>query len=69
MKKWVDKKRRPLEFQVGDLVMVKLPPQQFKAYRQVHKGLVRRYEGPFSNRREGGQRVVSSGVASPIEGA
>ncbi len=47
MKKWADKKRRPLEFQVGDLVMVKLPPQQFKAYRQVHKGLVRRYDGPF----------------------
>lgn len=47
MKKWADKKRRPLEFQLGDLVMVKLPPQQFKAYRQVHKGLVRKYEGPF----------------------
>ncbi|GKV30882.1 hypothetical protein SLEP1_g39653 [Rubroshorea leprosula] len=48
MKKWADKERRPLEFQVGDLVMVKLPAQQFKAYRQVHKGLVRRYEGPYS---------------------
>ncbi|GKV41043.1 hypothetical protein SLEP1_g48622 [Rubroshorea leprosula] len=47
MKKWADKKRRPLEFRVGDLVMVKLPAQQFKAYRQVHKGLVRRYEGPY----------------------
>ncbi|GKV33019.1 hypothetical protein SLEP1_g41575 [Rubroshorea leprosula] len=47
MKKWADKERRPLEFQVGDLVMVKLPAQQFKAYRQVHKGLVRRYEGPY----------------------
>ncbi|GKV19476.1 hypothetical protein SLEP1_g29735 [Rubroshorea leprosula] len=47
MKKWADKKRRPLEFRVGDLVMVKLPAQQFKAYQQVHKGLVRRYEGPY----------------------
>ncbi|GKV50067.1 hypothetical protein SLEP1_g56783 [Rubroshorea leprosula] len=47
MKKWADKERRPLEFQVGDLVMVKLPAQQFKAYRQVQKGLVRRYEGPY----------------------
>lgn len=27
--------------------MVKLSPQVFKAYRQVHKGLVRRYEGPY----------------------
>ncbi|KAI5662326.1 hypothetical protein M9H77_21649 [Catharanthus roseus] len=47
MKKWADKKRRPLEFQEGDLVMVKLLPQQFKSFRKVHKGLIRRYEGPF----------------------
>ncbi|XP_022894023.1 uncharacterized protein LOC111408507 [Olea europaea var. sylvestris] len=47
MKKWADKKRRPLEFKVGDQVLVKILPQQFKAYRSVHKGLVRRYEGPF----------------------
>ncbi|CAO2825208.1 unnamed protein product [Amaranthus hypochondriacus] len=47
MKKWADKNRRPLEFQEGDLVMVKLLPQQFKVFRKVHKGLVRKYEGPF----------------------
>ncbi|KAK9045165.1 hypothetical protein V6N11_059054 [Hibiscus sabdariffa] len=47
MKKWADKKRRPLEFKEGDLVMLKLLPQQFKTFRKVHKGLVRRYEGPF----------------------
>ncbi|KAJ4728107.1 Retrotransposon protein, putative, Ty3-gypsy subclass [Melia azedarach] len=47
MKKWADKDRRHLEFQTGDLVMIKLPPQQFKAYRSVHKGLVRKYEGPY----------------------
>ncbi|KAL5772293.1 hypothetical protein ACOSQ2_012217 [Xanthoceras sorbifolium] len=47
MKKWADKKRRQVEFQVGDLVLVKLLPQQFKAFRKVHKGLVRKYEGPF----------------------
>ncbi|KAH9610870.1 hypothetical protein KSS87_016959, partial [Heliosperma pusillum] len=29
------------------LVMVKLLTQQFKAFRSVHKGLVRKYEGPF----------------------
>ncbi|KAL5744672.1 hypothetical protein ACOSQ2_027788 [Xanthoceras sorbifolium] len=47
MKKWADKKRRRVEFQVGDLVLVKLLPQQFKAFRKVHKGFVRKYEGPF----------------------
>jgi hypothetical protein len=47
MKKWADKKRRHVEYQVGDLVLVKLLPQQFKSLRKVHKGLVRRYEGPF----------------------
>ncbi|KAJ0629961.1 putative nucleotidyltransferase, Ribonuclease H [Helianthus annuus] len=47
MKKWADDKRRHVEFQVGDQVMVKLLPQQFKSLRGVHKGLVRKYEGPF----------------------
>ena len=47
MKKWADKKRRHTEFQVRDLVLIKLLPQQFKSLRKVHNGLVRRYEGPF----------------------
>ena len=47
MKKWADKKRRHAEFQVGDLVLVKLIPQQFKSFRKVHKGLMRKCEGPF----------------------
>ncbi|KAL5732599.1 hypothetical protein ACOSP7_031952 [Xanthoceras sorbifolium] len=34
MKKWPDKKRRRVEFQVRDLVLVKLLPQQFKAFRK-----------------------------------
>ena len=29
------------------MVLVKLFPQHFKSLRPVHKGLVRRYEGPF----------------------
>ena len=29
------------------MVLVKLIPQQFKSLRSVHKGLMRRYEGPF----------------------
>ncbi|KAL9162368.1 hypothetical protein ABFS82_07G085900 [Erythranthe guttata] len=47
MKKWADDKQRPREFDVGAQVMVKLLPQQFKALWSMHKGLVRRYEGPF----------------------
>ena len=47
MKKWANKKRINAEFQVGDLVLVKHIPQQFKSFRKVHKGLVRKYEGPF----------------------
>lgn len=47
MKKWADEKRRPSEYTVGGLVLVKLLPQQFKAFRSLHKGLIRRYEGPF----------------------
>ncbi|KAL6219043.1 hypothetical protein ACLB2K_012249 [Fragaria x ananassa] len=46
-KKWADKKRRHVEFKEGDLVLVKLLPQQFKSLSKVHKGLVRKYEGPF----------------------
>ena len=48
MKKWADKKRHQTKFLVGDLVLVKLLPQQFKFFKKVHKGLVRGYEGPFS---------------------
>ena len=47
MKKWADTRRRHVEYKEGDQVMIKLLPQQFKTLRKVHKGLVRRYEGPF----------------------
>lgn len=47
MKKWVDTKRRTVGYQVGDQILVKLLPQQFKTLKNVYKGLVRRYEGPF----------------------
>nr|GFA18597.1 hypothetical protein CTI12_AA187700 [Tanacetum cinerariifolium] len=48
MKKWADERRRHVDFKVGDQVMVKLLLQQFKSLKNVHKGLIRRYEGPFS---------------------
>ncbi|KAH9750077.1 Endonuclease [Citrus sinensis] len=47
MKKWADTRRRHVEYKEGDQVMIKLLPHQFKTLRKVHKGLVRRYEGPF----------------------
>ncbi|CAA0818654.1 Unknown protein [Striga hermonthica] len=47
MKKGVDSKRRPKKFSPGDLVLVKLLPQQFKTFRSLHKGLIRKYEGPY----------------------
>ncbi len=47
MKKWADQGRRPLEFQAGDLVMVKLTAEQFRSLRSCDGRLVRRYEGPL----------------------
>ncbi|KAF7807841.1 Transposon Tf2-2 polyprotein [Senna tora] len=47
MKKSADTKRRHLEFEEGDLVMVKLLPHQTRRFAKLHKGLVRRYEGLF----------------------
>ena len=49
MKKFVDKGRRPLEFQVGDKVLLKLTPQIWKKFRSesMHQGLIPKYDGPF----------------------
>ncbi|XP_043692842.1 uncharacterized protein LOC122643267 [Telopea speciosissima] len=63
MKKWADKDRRLARFEVGDMVLVKLLPQQLKSLRKVHKGLVRRYEGPFEITRKVGK--VSYEVSLP----
>ncbi|PKI78958.1 hypothetical protein CRG98_000599 [Punica granatum] len=45
MKKWADKKRRHVKYSVGDLVLVKL--HNILRHKDMHKGLTRRYEGPF----------------------
>ncbi|XP_020257138.1 uncharacterized protein LOC109833751 [Asparagus officinalis] len=45
MKKWADKKRRHMEYQVGDLVLVKL--STLDQHKGLHKSLIRKYEGPF----------------------
>ena len=46
MKKWADQKRRPLEFKTGDLVMIKLRPEQLRFRGNKDIRLVRKYEGP-----------------------
>ena len=45
MKKWADSKRRHLEFNVGDMVLVKIVPAQHKSTRSLHKGLIQKYDG------------------------
>ena len=46
MKKWADQKRRPLEFKAGDLVLIKLRPEQLRFRGDKDVRLVRKYEGP-----------------------
>ncbi|TYK01362.1 reverse transcriptase [Cucumis melo var. makuwa] len=46
LKKWVDKKRWPLEFRAGDQVLIKLRPEQVKFRGPKDQRLVRKYEGP-----------------------
>ncbi|XP_070024824.1 uncharacterized protein [Nicotiana sylvestris] len=47
MKKFADHKRRPIDYRIGDMVMVKFNPRLFKALRGMHQNLIRKYEGPF----------------------
>jgi len=46
MKKWDDKKRRHMDYHVGDLVLVKL--STLDRYKRRHKSLLRKYQGTFS---------------------
>lgn len=49
MKKYANKRRRPLEFNVGDKVMLKQISPSWKKFnsKRVHRGLIPRYDGPF----------------------
>lgn len=57
---------RHVKFFNRDKVMVKLLPQEFKAFHKVHKDLVKRCKGPF----QAVKRVeeVSYKTQAPIKG-
>lgn len=56
MKKYADKNRRPLEFQVGDKELLKLTLQIQKQLigTKVHRALVHTFEGPFKIKKKVG---------------
>ena len=49
MKKYADRDRRSLEFQVGDRVLLKLTPQIWKkiSSKTRQRGLIPKHDGPF----------------------
>ena len=49
MQKQANQNRRPLDFNVGDMVLLKLTPQIWKKImgKNHHRGLVPKYDGPF----------------------
>ena len=52
MKKWADKKRRHMEYQVRYMVLVKL--STLDQHKGIHKSLIRKYEGHFSIEKRAG---------------
>ena len=47
MKKWADQQSRPLKFQLGDIVLIKVSKEQLQ-FRQTHDvRLLRKFTGPF----------------------
>jgi hypothetical protein len=71
MKKYADRNRRPLEFQVGDLVMLKLTPQIWKKItsKRWHKGLFQWYDGPFEVMKRVGPVAYRLALPREDEGA
>ena len=57
MKKYADRNRRPVEFQVGDQVLLKLTPQIWKKVdrKTRHRSLIPKYDGPFEVLKRVGQ--------------
>ena len=48
MKKWANQGRRPLDFQPGDLVLIKFKPEQLRFMHKQDRRLMRKYEGSFA---------------------
>ncbi|CAN6440095.1 unnamed protein product [Victoria cruziana] len=48
LKKGVDQRRRPKEFQVGDRVLVELYPDRTGLSCGKHRASIRKFEGPFT---------------------
>lgn len=46
MKRWADRKRRPIKFWTGDQVLIKLRLEQIWFWSRKDQHLVRKYEGP-----------------------
>jgi hypothetical protein len=71
MKKFADEKRRPLEFAVGDMAMLKLPHKVLRKFRRgvIHKGLMPKYDGPFEVIKRVGSVAYMAEAAREIEGA
>ncbi|GKA79322.1 2-(3-amino-3-carboxypropyl)histidine synthase subunit 2-like protein [Tanacetum coccineum] len=66
MNKCADEMRRHVEFEVGDQVMVKLLPQQFKSLRKVHKGLIWSFLKPYHGDEEDPERGVSKRAPTAV---
>ena len=47
MKKWTDQHRRPLKFQPGDMVLLKVSKEQLRFRRSHDIRLIRKFTGPF----------------------
>ena len=62
MKKYADKHRRALEFQVGDKVLLKITPQIWKKVtdKRYHKGLISKYDRPFEVVKRVGKLLIVS---------
>ncbi|GKE19925.1 reverse transcriptase [Tanacetum coccineum] len=61
-----NKRRRHVEFEVGDQVMVKLLPQQFKSLRKVHRGFIRSFPKPYHGDEEDPKRGVSKRAPTSV---
>lgn len=66
MKKWADEKRRPRDFRIGDLVLIKIQADKVHAFRRnVHQGLIR----TLPDHRKNKESSLSSATPAKMEDA